>query len=286
VRAMFNDFGQRIEAAKPSHPVQIIGLQGVPQAGDSFQVVRDPAMASKISTFRQSRNRDEALGGGPPRLTLEQLYARMQAGEIKDLPLIIKGDVQGSVEVLRDAVSKLEAGEIRPRIIHSGGGAITENDVLLATASGAIVIGFSVRPQKGAAELAEREGVDVRLHNVVYQVTDEIQKALRGLLAPVYQEKKLARVEVRNTFRVPRVGSIAGSYVLEGQVPRNAQARLLRDDVVIYEGKISSLRRFKDDVSEVKSGFECGIGLENYSDIKVGDVIEVFSRERVQVEEA
>jgi len=282
VRAMFDDQGRKVDAVAPSHPVQIIGLSGVPEAGDAFQVVEDVVKANKIATFRQSRMRDTALAGDAPRLTLDQLYAQIETGEIKELPVIIKADVQGSVEVLRDALSKLEAKEIKTRTIHSGVGAITENDVLLATASNAIIIGFNVRPERGAVTLAEREKVDIRLHNVVYKVTEEILQAMAGLLDPEYKEKVLGNVEVRETFRVPKVGTIAGCYVLDGVVHRKNNVRLLRDNVVIHEGSISSLKRFKDDASEVKAGFECGIGIENYNDIKIGDVIQVFTLERIQ----
>ncbi len=282
VRAMFDDQGHKVESVPPSHPVQIIGLQGVPSAGDAFQVVDDVVKANKIATFRQSRMRDSDLAGDSPRLTLDQLFAQIETGEVKELPVIIKADVQGSVEVLRDALSKLEAKEIKTRTIHSGVGAITENDVLLATASNAIIIGFNVRPERGAVMLAERESVDIRLHSVLYKVTEEILQALAGLLDPEYKEKVLGHVEVRDTFRVPKVGTIAGCFVSDGVVSRKNNVRLLRDNVVIHEGKISSLKRFKDDAAEVKTGFECGIGIENYNDIKVGDVIQVFTLERIQ----
>jgi translation initiation factor IF-2 len=282
VRAMFDDQGNKVDVVPPSHPVQIIGLQGVPDAGDSFQVVEDAVKANKIATFRKSRLRASALAGDSPRLTLDQLFQQIETGVVKELPVIIKADVQGSVEVLHDALSKLEAKEIKTRTIHSGVGAINENDVLLAAASNAIIIGFNVRPERGAMELAERENVDIRLHNVVYKVTEEIHQAMAGLLDPEYKEKILGHVEVRDTFRVPKAGVIAGCHVSDGLVQRKNNIRLLRDNVVIHEGKISSLRRFKDDVSEVKSGFECGIGIENYNDIKVGDVIQVFIMERIQ----
>ncbi len=282
VRAMFDDQGNKVDLVPPSHPVQIIGLQGVPDAGDSFQVVEDVVKASKISTFRKSRLRASALAGDTPRLTLDQLFQQIETGVVKELPVIIKADVQGSVEVLHDALSKLEAKEIKTRTIHSGVGAVTENDVLLATASNAIIIGFNVRPERGATELAERENVDIRLHNVVYKVTEEIHQAMAGLLDPEYKEKVLGHVEVRDTFRVPKAGTIAGCFVSDGLVQRKNSIRLLRDNVVIHEGKISSLKRFKDDATEVKSGFECGIGIENYNDIKIGDVIQVFTLERIQ----
>jgi translation initiation factor IF-2 len=216
-------------------------------------------------------------------LTLESLQAQIAEGSMKELPIIIKADVQGSAEVLADTLTKLSDEKVKLRIIHSGVGAINESDVLLASASNAIIIGFNVRPDRNAQDIAERERVDIRQHSVIYNVTDEMKKAMAGLLEPTFKEVRLGVAEVRNVFKVPKYGSIAGCLVTDGRITRSgdAQARLLRDHVVIYEGKIGSLRRFKDDVSEVKSGFECGIGFERFNDIKVGDVIEVFTMERV-----
>ena len=281
VRAMFDDRGRPVKSAPPSTPVEVLGLQGVPEAGDHFQVT-DEAKARHVVEFRQSKQRDAALrasAGG--RITLDQLHEQLKAGEVKELPIVIKADVQGSAEVLEEMLPKLSTDQVKLKIISAGVGAVTENDVLLASASGAIIVGFNVRPEKKASEEAEKAGVDIRLHTVIYNVTDEIKAAMEGLLAPTLKEIARGRAEVRNTFKVPKFGVIAGCYVLDGTIPRVAQARLLRDNRVIYEGKIGSLRRFKDDVSEVQKGFECGIGLEKYQDIKVGDVIEAFQVEKV-----
>ena len=215
------------------------------------------------------------------RLTLEQLHAQLAAGDVKELPLIIKADVQGSVEVLSETLVKLSAERVKIKVIHAGAGAITESDVLLASASNAVIIGFNVRPERKATDLAQLENVDIRLHTIIYNVTEEIKKAMVGLLAITYKETSLGRAEVRETFRITKVGTVAGCYIQDGKVTRDAQIRLLRDNVVVYEGKVHSLRRFKDDVAEVKSGTECGISLENYNDVKPGDAIEAFEMETV-----
>jgi len=220
------------------------------------------------------------------RLTLEQLHLQMQAGEVKELPVIIKTDVGGSAEVLSESLQKLSNEKVKVRVIHSGVGAINESDVLLASASNAIIIGFNVRPERNAAALAEQEKVDVRLHTIIYNLTDEIKLAMTGLLSPVYKEVYRGKAEVRDTFRITKVGNVAGCIVLDGAITRDSEVRLLRDNVVVYTGKIGSLRRFKDDVSEVKSGMECGITLENYGDVKQGDIIEAFKTERVANEAA
>ncbi len=279
VRAMFNELGQKIITAEPSTPVEIIGMQSVPQAGDSFQVVRDEWKARQISNYRQRQLRERSLAR-PSRLTLDQLFHRMKEGTTKELPIVLKADVQGSVEVLSEALSKLSSDKVKINIIYSGPGAITESDILLASASNAIVIGFNVRPEKKAKELAEAERVDIRLHTVIYSITNEIKNAMVGMLEPTFQELYLGRAEVRETFRIPRYGIVAGCYVADGKITRDAEIRLLRDNVVIYEGKIGSLKRFKDDVTEVRSGLECGLGIANFNDIKIGDVIEAFHVER------
>ncbi|MDH5405719.1 MAG: translation initiation factor IF-2 [Candidatus Aminicenantes bacterium] len=279
VRAMFNELGQKIITAAPSTPVEIIGLQSVPKAGDFFQVVRDELKARQISNYRQSKLRERSLVR-PSRLTLDQLFHRMKEGTTKELPLVLKADVQGSVEVLSEALSKLSSDKVKINIIYSGPGAITESDILLASASNAIVIGFNVRPEKKAKELAEAEKVDIRLHTVIYSITNEIKNAMVGMLEPTFQELYLGRAEVRETFRIPRFGIVAGCYVADGKITSDAEIRLLRDNVVIYEGKIGSLKRFKDDATEVKSGLECGLRIANFNDIKVGDVIEAFHMER------
>jgi translation initiation factor IF-2 len=283
VRAVIDDRGRALKLAGPSTPVEVLGLETLPSPGDSFQAVADAAKARQIATFRQGQAKERALGAKGGRLTLESLQQQLAAGDAKELAIIIKADVQGSAEVLADTLSKLSDEKTKIKIIHSAVGAINESDVLLATASNAIIIGFNVRPDRNASDVAEREKVDIRLHSVIYNVTDEIKKAMAGLLAPTFKEQRLGTAQVRETFRVPKVGTIAGCMVLDGRITRSgdAQARLLRDNVVVWEGKLASLRRFKDDVSEVKAGFECGIGLTNYNDVKVGDVIEVFTMERV-----
>jgi translation initiation factor IF-2 len=215
------------------------------------------------------------------RLSLEQLFSKIQEGKITDLPIILKADVSGSMEVLSQALQKLSTDKVKVSLLHAGVGAVNINDVLLASASGAIIVGFNVRPEKKAQEEAEKAGVDIRLHTIIYNVTDEIRKAMEGLLDPTLKEVSRGRAEVRNTFKVPKFGVIAGCYVTEGTIPRSAQVRLLRDNRVVYEGKIGSLRRFKDDVSEVKQNFECGIGLERFQDVKIGDIIEAFQVEKV-----
>ncbi len=283
VRAVIDDRGRALKVAGPSTPVEVLGLEHLPAPGDSFQSVSDPAKARQIATFRQAQAKERALGAKGGRLTLESLQQQMAVGDVKELPIIIKADVQGSAEVLADTLSKLSDEKTKIKIIHSAVGAINESDVLLATASNAIIIGFNVRPDRNAADVAEHEKVDIRHHSVIYNVTDEIKKAMTGLLAPTFKEQRMGTAQVRDTFKVPKVGTIAGCMVLDGRISRggDAQARLLRDNVVVWEGKLASLRRFKDDVSEVKAGFECGIGLANFNDIKVGDVIEVFTMERV-----
>jgi translation initiation factor IF-2 len=284
VRALIDDRGKPTKAAGPSTPVEVLGLTGLPQPGDVFQVA-DAAKARQIATFREEQAKTRALGAKGGRLTLESLQAQIAEGGMKELPIIIKADVQGSAEVLADTLTKLSDEKVKIKIMHAGVGAINESDVLLASASNAIIIGFNVRPDRNAEGIAERERVDIRQHSVIYNVTDEIKKAMTGLLEPTFKEVRLGVADVRNTFKVPKYGTIAGCMVTEGRITRagDTQARLIRDNVVVYEGKIGSLRRFKDDVGEVKSGFECGIGFEKFNDIKVGDVIEVFAMERVAV---
>jgi translation initiation factor IF-2 len=284
VRALIDDRGRPTKSAGPSTPVEVLGLTSLPQPGDPFQTVADAAKARQIATFRQTQAKDRALGARGGRLTLESLKEQIAEGGVKELPIIVKADVQGSSEVLADSLTKLSDEKVKIRIIRAGVGAINESDVLLASASNAIVIGFNVRPDRNAADTADREEVDVRLHSVIYNVTDEIKKGMEGLLEPTYKEVRMGSAVVREVFKVPKVGSIAGCMVTEGRITRAGEttARLLRDNVVVHQGKIGSLRRFKDDVSEVKSGFECGIGLERFNDIKNGDVIEVFTMERVK----
>ncbi len=280
VRSMHNDRGEKIEAAGPATPVEVTGFEDLPQAGDTFQVVIDESKARSIVSFRQLKEREHAMASSS-RLSLEQLFSKIQEGKVKDLPIILKTDVSGSMEVLSQSLKGLSNDQVKISLLHAGVGAVTINDVLLASASGAIIIGFNVRPEKKAAEEAEKVGVEIRLHTVIYNVTDEIKKAMEGLLDPTLKEVVRGRAEVRTTFKVPKFGVVGGCYVTEGAIPRSAQLRLLRDNRVIHEGKVGSLRRFKDDVSEVKQGFECGIGLDRYQDIKVGDIIEAFQVEKV-----
>jgi len=280
VRAMFDDRGRKITLAGPSTPIEVLGFADVPAAGDAFTVVEDERKARHISSIRQDKLRTRQLSQ-TNRVTLEDLYRRISAGEVKDLNLVIKADVQGSVQALWDAIAKLESEKVRLRLIHGSTGAITESDIMLASASNAIVIGFSVRPIPKAAELAVQEHVDVRLYTVIYEAISDVEKAMVGLLKPTYTEKMLGRAEVRMLFHISRVGAIAGCQVREGVIRRNASARVLRDNVVVYEGRVGSLRRIKEDVEEVTAGFECGIGLGRYQDIKEGDVIESFILEEV-----
>jgi translation initiation factor IF-2 len=285
VRALIDDRGKPVRSAGPSTPVEVLGLTSLPSPGDQFQTVADAAKARQIATFRQAQAKERALGAKGGRLTLESLKEQIAEGGVKELPLIVKADVQGSAEVLSQALTKLSDDKVKIRIIHSGVGAINESDVLLASAGNAIVIGFNVRPDRNAQDVADREEVDIRLHSVIYTVTDEIQKGMAGMLDPTFKEVRIGAAQVREVFKVPKIGAIAGCMVTEGTIRRSGdtQARLLRDNVVIHEGKIAGLRRFKDDVSEVKSGMECGISLQGYNDIKTGDVIEVFMMEKVFV---
>jgi translation initiation factor IF-2 len=278
-----SDRGTHVRKAEPSTPVEVLGLESLPEAGDDFQVVTDTAKAKQIVNFRDQKLRDVALAK-TGRLTLEQLHKRMEAGDVKELPIIIKTDVGGTAEVLSEALQKLSNEKVTVRVIRSGVGAINESDVLLASASNAIIIGFNVRPERNATALAEKEKVDVRLYTIIYNLVDEIKRAMSGLLEPVFREIYKGKAEVRETFRITKVGAVAGCVVQDGVVTRDSEARLLRDNMVVHTGKIGSLRRFKDDVSEVKSGMECGITLDNYSDVKQGDIIEAFVTERVAVE--
>jgi len=280
-RAMFDDRGQAIKQAGPSTPVEVLGLQGVPEAGDQFQVA-DEAKARHIVEYRQAKQREASLAktASSGRLTLDQLHEQLRLGEVKELPVVIKADVQGSVEVLNEMLPKISNDQVTVKVMQASVGAVTESDVILASASNAIIIAFNVRPERKAAELAQREGVDIRLHTIIYELLDELKKAVSGLLAPVIKETHLGRAEVRNTFRVKGSGVIAGCSVQDGILKRDADVRVLRDNVVIYTGKLISLRRFKEDVNEVRTGFECGAGISNFNDIKVGDILECFKMEK------
>jgi translation initiation factor IF-2 len=280
VRAMFDDRGRTLEEAGPSTPVEILGLEGLPQAGDQFVVVAEREKAREIADYREAKAR-EAVLAKTARVSLEGLAQQIKNEGTKQLDIILKGDVQGSVEVINDLLMKLSGEQVRIKVLRYSVGAITESDVLLAAASNAIIIGFNVRPERKAQEMAEQEKVDIRLHSIIYELQDEMKKAMTGLLDPTIKESYLGRAEVRDTFRIPKVGTIAGCQVLDGLIKRDSEVRLLRDNVLVYTGKISSLKRFKDDASEVRNGMECGIGIHNYNDVKKGDVIEAFLTEKV-----
>ncbi|MDN8589635.1 translation initiation factor IF-2 [Paenibacillus sp. 11B] len=281
VRAMVNDKGRRLKEAGPSTPVEITGLTEVPGAGDPFMVFEDERKARSIADKRAITQRESDLGTNT-RVTLDDLFQHIKDGEIKDLNVIIKGDVQGSVEALKGSLAKIEVEGVRVKIIHSGAGAITESDIILAAASNAIVIGFNVRPDNQAKSTADQEQVDIRLHRVIYSVIEEIEQAMKGMLDPIYKEKVIGHAEVRSTFSISKVGTIAGCMVTSGKITRSAEARVIRDGIVLYEGKLDSLKRYKDDAKEVAQGYECGITLDKYNDLKEGDVIEAFIMETVQ----
>ena len=283
VRAMFDDRASQLESAPPSTPVEILGMEGLPQSGDQFVVVADRDKARGISEYREQKAREAALAKSS-RVSLEGLAEQIKTAGTKELNIILKGDVHGSVEVLSDLLGRLSNDKVRLKILRTGVGAITESDVLLASASNAIIIGFNVRPERKAQELAEQEKVDIRLHSIIYELQDEIKRAMTGLLEPTFKETIQGHALVQETFRIPKVGTIAGCRVTDGLIKRDNEVRLLRDNVVVFKGKIASLRRFKDDASEVRNGMECGIAITNYSDIKAGDTIEAFVTERIAAE--
>ncbi len=280
VRAMFDDRGRALTEAGPSTPVEVLGLEAIPDAGDTFLAVADRDKAKGIAQYRKMKEREAQLAKSS-RMSLEGLSEQIKESGIKDLPLIIKGDVTGSVEVLADSLIRMSTEKVRVKVLHSGVGSITESDVLLATASNTIIIGFNVRPERKAAELANQENVEIRLHSIIYELQDEIRLAMMGLLEPAFKENYAGRAEVLNIFKIPKVGTIAGCRVQDGVIRRDSEVRVLRDGAQIFMGKIGSLRRFKDDAREVTNGMECGIGIANYSDLKEGDVIEAFSTERL-----
>ena len=281
VRAMVNDLGRRVKEAGPSTPVEITGLNEVPQAGDRFVVFEDEKTARQVGETRASQaqvnQRSEKT-----RVTLDNLFDQMKQGEMKELNIIVKADVQGTVEAMAASLMKIEVAGVNVRIIHTGAGAITESDVTLAAASNAIVIGFNVRPDVNAKRAADQEGVDIRLHRVIYKVIEEIESAMKGLLDPEFQEKIIGQAEVRETFKVSKVGTIAGSYVTEGKISRDSGVRIIRDSIVIFEGELDTLKRFKDDAKEVAKGYECGITIKNFNDIKENDIIEAFIMEEIK----
>jgi len=283
VRSLFDDKGRTVEEGGPATPVEVHGLSGVPQAGDEFFVVTDEKMAKNISSQRQMKSREVDLAAAT-KISLENLFDKLKEGEVKELLVVLRADVQGTLEAFGKAIQELSTEEIRVKVIHSGTGAIIESDVLLAAASDALIIGFNVRPSLKVQDLAKTQKVDIRLYDVIYHALDDIKKAMVGMLEPTFAEKVIGTAEVRNTFQLPKIGTIAGGYVVDGKIERNAHVRVLRDGVVIYTGRISSLKRFKEDAREVTSGYECGVGVENYNDIKVGDLLEAFHMEEVAAE--
>lgn len=281
IRAMTNYKGDTIRKAGPATAVEILGLTEVPEAGDKFYAVREDKVARDIAERRKTKLREEVMAKNAS-VTLEQLFSQIEEGEVKELNLILKADVQGSVGALTTSLEKLQNENVKVKIIHSGVGTVTESDIMLASTSGAIIIGFNVRPTTAVSTMAEREGVEIRTYSIIYEAIEDIESALVGMLDPEFKEVVMGKIEIRDTFKVPGVGTVGGAYVLEGKVARNAQIRLVRDGIVIHEGKISSLKRFKDDVKEVNTGYECGIGIENYNDIKEGDIIEAFKMEEIE----
>jgi translation initiation factor IF-2 len=283
VRAMQDSAGRQLNVAGPSMPVSIIGLNDVPSAGDPVHVVKDMKKAQELADTRKTKDKKSlAPSTGQARMSLEELARAMSEDEQLELKVIVKGDVQGSVEAVSDSISRLSTEKVKVSVVHAGAGAITEGDVNLAVAAGAIIIGFNVRPAGKAASLAQKEGVEIRQYAIIYNVVDDIKAAMEGLLAPTLVERSIGKAQVRQVFKLSKAGVVAGCMVTEGAIRRTAGARLLRDDIVVWQGKISSLKRFKDDTREVKEGFECGISLEGYNDIKEGDVIEAFEQEEVK----
>ena len=282
VRVMTNDKGKRVNEAGPSVPVEITGISEVPKAGDVFNAVSDERMARELVEQRKQAQRNEILGAGIRKVTLDDLFSQIQQGELKDFNIIVKADVQGSAEAVRTSLEKLSNEEVRVRVIHSAVGAINESDVMLAATSGAVIVGFNVRPEKAASDSAARSGVDIRLYRVIYDCINEIEAAMKGMLAPKYREAIIGHAEVRETYRVSKVGTVCGCYVTDGKIQRGCKVRVLRDNIVIHEGDLASLRRFKDDVKEVVENFECGMQVEKFNDIKVDDVIECFVMEEIK----
>ena len=281
IRAMVNENGKKVKSAGPSTPVEIMGLTEVPEAGDTFYEVKDEKTAKHLIEKRKREAREKSIGAGT-KVTLDNLFEQMEEGNLKVLNLIVKADVQGSVEAVKQSMEKLQNEEVRVKVIHAAPGAVNESDVTLAKVSNAIIIAFNVRPIPAAKEMAEKEEVQIKQYSVIYQAIEEVEAAMKGMLAPKYEEKVIGNAEVRQTFRISNVGTIAGAYVLSGKVERNAGVRVIRDNVVIHEGKLATLKRFKDDAKEVSKGFECGIQIENYNDIKEGDIIEVYIMEEIK----
>jgi translation initiation factor IF-2 len=284
VRVMIDDQGRQIREAPPSHPVEVIGMTGTPEVGETFLVMSEERLAKEIAARRAGRRRIRELAGGGRHVSLETLHELVAEGKLKELKIILKADVQGSLEAVAQSLMKLGNEEVRVRILHQGTGAVTESDVQLADASDAIVTGFNVRPDPAAAHLADRQGIDIKTYNIIYKIKEDFEKALTGMLDKRYREIEVGRVEIRKVFKVSRLGNIAGCMVLEGEVTRNAQVRLVRDGAIVYTGKIGSLRRVKDDVARVAAGYECGITLDRFQDIKESDIVEVFKMEEIPAE--
>ena len=281
IRAMKNDKGKVVKSAGPSTPVEIMGLTEVPQAGDTFYEVKNEKMAKHLIERRKRQEREKALNA-TTKVTLDNLFSQMEEGNLKVLNLIVKADVQGSVEAVKQALEKLSNEEVKVKVIHAATGAVNQSDVTLAKVSNAIIIAFNVRPDNMAREIAEKDEVEIKPYSIIYQAIEDVEAAMKGMLDPEFEEKVIGNVEVRQTFRISNVGTIAGGYVISGKVERNANVRVIRENVVIYDGHLSTLKRFKDDVKEVTKGFECGIQIENYNDIKEGDVIEVYIMEEIK----
>jgi translation initiation factor IF-2 len=281
VRALINDRGEKAQQAGPSIPVEVIGLPGVPSAGDVFHVVSNERVAREIAEERAQKRRAAELTG-PAKVSLDDLFAKIQEGSVKELAIVIKADVQGSSEALAGAVEKLSTDAVKLRVIHNGVGGVMESDVLLAAASRAIIIGFNIRPEPKATALADQQGVDIRLYTIIYDAIADIKAAMEGLLEPTLKERVLGRAEVRQVFTIPKIGAVAGSYVIDGTISRSsAGVRVIRDNVVVYQGKLASLRRFKDDAREVQQGYECGISIENFNDVKSGDILEAYAIDKI-----
>ena len=284
IRAMFDDAGKKIKSAGPSIPVEVLGLSEVPAAGDRFTVVKDEKTARQMAEARREKERQENFNSAH-KVSLEDLYSQIKEGKVKELSVIIKADVQGSIEAIRGSLEKLSTDDVKVRVIHGAVGAITETDITLASASNAIVIGFNVRPENSAVVLAERDGVEVKTYRIIYDAIEDVKSAMIGMLDPEYKEVVLGTAEIRNTFKISNVGTIAGGYVLTGKLTRNADVRLIRDNIVILDSKLASLKRFKDDVKEVNAGYECGFSLEKFNDIKEGDIIEAYTMEAIKRKE-
>ena len=281
IRAMANENGKRVKSAGPSTPVEIMGLTEVPEAGDIFYEVKDEKTAKHLIEKRKREAREHSINNGT-KVTLDNLFSQMEEGNLKTLNLIVKADVQGSVEAIKQSMEKLQNEEVRVKVIHAAAGAVNESDVTLAKVSNAIIIAFNVRPNQTAKDMADKEEVEIKQYSVIYQAIEEVEAAMKGMLDPKYEEKVIGTAEVRQTFKISNVGTIAGAYVLTGKVERNAGVRIIRENVVIHEGKLATLKRFKDDAKEVSKGFECGIQIESYNDIKEGDIIEAYVMEEIK----